>query len=1546
MRPSLLSPLALALALAAASPAAAQSAICPPAERTDRFLCYATGGIDVAANRDSLVYAPATPFVAGSEICVFVDVSAEVEEGGWDQVFLRFTEGTSPTGPVYLDRCLVGEESGVCETTSSPGCAASATVVHDMVGTYCYSPTPGATAVTASVYVRTLDSQYQCGDCGDNAGSPGVVVNTLRVVGCNGFPTASLCGNGVLNGTERCDDGNTVAGDGCSATCAVEPGAVCDATGTSCAGPTSCTTVRPGPLAIPYCYANSDGPEDSPLVWTWRVAPTGAPLALDFDIAGGLELFESGFDPFYYDALAMTWEDDLGGGESRLLNAGQGMDEDTYYEVWARGAFSLTPTAGAKTVTVRFFVIADSTVSCEQTGEPSTPLALARLNLGAPCANVNIIDNFSTFTAELGGCYEVLDFNTLTAGAFGPFSGDGYRLLGDDGAAIPLSVEASPYPSTFAAGDGTLALDPQIPGFYVSNSRIAVEFTPRPARAVGLTFIDVGDIGGVLSVEGWRDGHLVALADDLGVSDTTNNFIAWRGLLFDQPVDRVVFSMLDPTDHFNADNLVVVPQADGDDDGVPDLCDCGPADPRVAGRFSEICDDGADNDCDGQTDLADADCGGTATAACATYADVPLDADGGGWLVSGDTAWSWTAAGGRWRTTSANNLEAHLETQPLTVPGGACPGDFKVDLALGGVVSTDGDSLVVAWSKNGGAYQTALTKTGPLVPATLDLTGAVAPGDALSLRFTYRTNASGFAAGPTVDRVRLYADKDADHDGVCDACDCAPASATFGADCDADGDGYCAQGTGPLNTNPLYAGCPAEYAGGNPLVGGSDCNDAAANANPGLSSEAAFCSDARDNDCDAKIDGADPDCVVITCTDADHDGYGAGAGCLGPDCNDALAACTTDCADRDGDLVADCNPADSCHDADKDGYGAGPGCLGLDCNDGEVRCALDCTTDLDADQVPDCRETCVDADGDNYGVGPSCSGLDCDDTSAACRLSCVDTDGDGVFDCKDGCLDKDHDGHGVGTACAGPDCDDQKAGCTTSCVDQNHNGTPDCAENCVDQDHDGYGIGPDCLGPDCNDAIAGCTLTCPDVDLDGLLDCSPSEACVDKDKDGYGQGPGCAGADCDDTKPSCTSTCIDADQDNRLDCDPADGCFDVDRDGYGTGLSCLGSDCDDALASCAVDCATDLDHDLVPDCAQSCVDADGDRYGAGPGCLGADCDDAAASCTTSCVDADLDQLADCKDPCLDADKDGYGQGAGCAGADCDDDRANCAASCVDGNANGTPDCAESCVDADGDGYGAGATCLGPDCDDAAASCTTSCVDTDGDSLVDCKDGCVDVDRDGFGVGSACTGPDCDDALPACTSDCGDHDESGVPDCNEGCRDQDGDGLGVGADCVVRDCDDRFPACTAVCMHSDDDGVPDCADEDDDDDGLPDANELVRGTDPTDDDSDDDGLLDGTEVSAFGTDPTKADTDGDGLGDGHEIALTATDPRKADTDAGGVPDGAEVAAGTNPLDPSDDRGAGRYQGSGCAGGGAAPAGLAALLAFLGLGLSRRRRREMR
>jgi fibro-slime domain-containing protein len=61
---------------------------------------------------------------------------------------------------------------------------------------------------------------------------------TCPNVGGSGGPCvkapANVCGDGVVAGLEQCDDKNTVSGDGCSSTCAVETGYTCAVAGAPC----------------------------------------------------------------------------------------------------------------------------------------------------------------------------------------------------------------------------------------------------------------------------------------------------------------------------------------------------------------------------------------------------------------------------------------------------------------------------------------------------------------------------------------------------------------------------------------------------------------------------------------------------------------------------------------------------------------------------------------------------------------------------------------------------------------------------------------------------------------------------------------------------------------------------------------------------------------------------------------------------------------------------------------------------------------------------------------------------------------------------------------------------------------------------------------------------------------------------------------------------------------------------------------------------------------------------------------------------------------
>ncbi len=96
--------------------------------------------------------------------------------------------------------------------------------------------------VSAGARVETFDVHPLVGGCSSgcvlaqfNAGPhASILAGTASLIYTCAGP-AAVCGDGAIAGAEACDDGGTVAGDGCSALCAVEPGYACSGAPSSCA---------------------------------------------------------------------------------------------------------------------------------------------------------------------------------------------------------------------------------------------------------------------------------------------------------------------------------------------------------------------------------------------------------------------------------------------------------------------------------------------------------------------------------------------------------------------------------------------------------------------------------------------------------------------------------------------------------------------------------------------------------------------------------------------------------------------------------------------------------------------------------------------------------------------------------------------------------------------------------------------------------------------------------------------------------------------------------------------------------------------------------------------------------------------------------------------------------------------------------------------------------------------------------------------------------------------------------------------------------------
>ena len=77
---------------------------------------------------------------------------------------------------------------------------------------------------------------------GDGVGFPGYLLTGEGESGGNRYTIAgkkvpcgaTVCGNGIVEGGEDCDDGNTSSGDGCSLTCTIESGYFCSGSPSVC----------------------------------------------------------------------------------------------------------------------------------------------------------------------------------------------------------------------------------------------------------------------------------------------------------------------------------------------------------------------------------------------------------------------------------------------------------------------------------------------------------------------------------------------------------------------------------------------------------------------------------------------------------------------------------------------------------------------------------------------------------------------------------------------------------------------------------------------------------------------------------------------------------------------------------------------------------------------------------------------------------------------------------------------------------------------------------------------------------------------------------------------------------------------------------------------------------------------------------------------------------------------------------------------------------------------------------------------------------------
>ncbi|MBN8612652.1 MAG: DUF4215 domain-containing protein [Deltaproteobacteria bacterium] len=144
--------------------------------------------------------------VAGFEVC---DDGGTCSGGG----------GTRCTADA---ECVAATDGDTCVARSGDGCSDACALEP---GAVC--PTPGAVCGRSDCGDGVPEGTEECDD-GNPLIGDGCTPFCLREPRCTDGTCMAVCGDEVVFAPETCDDGNTLSGDGCSSACVEETGYACD----------------------------------------------------------------------------------------------------------------------------------------------------------------------------------------------------------------------------------------------------------------------------------------------------------------------------------------------------------------------------------------------------------------------------------------------------------------------------------------------------------------------------------------------------------------------------------------------------------------------------------------------------------------------------------------------------------------------------------------------------------------------------------------------------------------------------------------------------------------------------------------------------------------------------------------------------------------------------------------------------------------------------------------------------------------------------------------------------------------------------------------------------------------------------------------------------------------------------------------------------------------------------------------------------------------------------------------------------------------------
>ncbi|MGC4117498.1 MAG: DUF4215 domain-containing protein [Myxococcales bacterium] len=1240
------------------------------------------------------------------------------------------------------------EGDSLSVTTITQGTHGTVTIVGSGTAVH-YTPAPG--------YVGTDTFTYTVSD-----GHGGSTTATVTVT------VVAVCGNGVIETGETCDDANAASGDGCSATCANEPGWTC--TGTPSACTTSCGDgAKAGAEA---CDDGNNAPGDG-CGPTCSVEPgwscSGTPSTCVTGCGDGVKAGTEGCDDGNVAA---------GDGCSPICGVEPG---------WScNGAPSTCTTSCGDGVKAGAEQCDDGDLEAGDGCDASCKVETGWQCTGSP----------SVCTAGCG--------DGIRAGV--EACDDGNTAPGD-GCSAACTVEpgwtcagAAPATCTTTCGDGIQAgLEACDDANSSSGDGCSATCTVEPGFSCAGTpstcVTGCGD-GARAGTEGCDDGNTVA-GD--GCSPLCQEEPGWTCTGAPSACLTTCGDGISAGDEACDDGNATA------GDGCSALCTVEPGwtcagDPSACATLcgdgvkagAEQCDDGNGTGGDGCSATCAQETGWTCTGTTPSVCDT----------ICGDGVKANVEGCDDGNTAAGDGCSASCTTEP----GWSCTG------VPSACTTTCGDGVKAGAEACDDGNNAAGDGCGP--------TCSVEPG--WSCSGTPSTCVTGCGDGVKAGAEGCDDGNVAAGDGCSPICVVEPGwncTGTPSACATSCGDGETA-GAEQCDDGDLEAGdgcdasCTVEtgwQCTGSPSVCTAGCGD-------GTKAGAEACDDgntAPGDGCSATCtvepgwtcNGASPSACVTTCGDGvlagleacDDGNNAAGDGCsatctveTGWSCAGTPSTCVTGCGDNaiagtegcdDGNTVA--------------GDGCSPLCQvepGWTCIGTPSTCDTAC-----GDGVSAGDEACDDG---NTAAGDGCSatcavepGWTCAGNPSACATTCGDGVKAGAEQCDDG---NGTGGDGCSPTCAqepGWTCTGTPSTCDTTCGD----GIKANVEACDDGDTEpGDGCSATCTvepGWSCTGSPSVCTAGCGD----GVK--ASSEGCDDGN---LAAGDGCSatctvepGWTCTGTTPSaCSTTCGDGVKVG------AEGCDDGDLEaGDGCSPTCTvepGWNCTGSLSICTATCG-----DGVKAGAEGCDDGD---LEAGDGCSatctvepGWSCTGTAPStCSTTCGDGVKAGAEACDDGDLEA---GDGCSATCAvepGWSCTGETpSKCTVGCGDGVKAG----AEACDDGNSaSGDGCSASCAvepGWTCDGASPSkCTAICGDGTQAGTEACDDGNTAA---GDGCSASCSvepGWTCTDgsAKSECAPVCGDGTVLGAETCDDG---NTAAGDGCSAACLVEDgwtCDQEPSAC--------------------------------------------------------------------------------------------------------------------------------------------------------